>query len=265
MTTSDNLILNFEGITNEHIHMYASQIHAGVIRESNMMHPSIETIVNSVRDIENNFNTGRAVFYIDNETGEAVGYCRMIESIAQELVQQLGLNGLLPEIFELGTVFVNPAFRGRGLSTALVNGIAQLNLEAFRNRQKLLIGTTTSLTMLNSLRPVNRFGIQFYTGNTSAVDYIEAVTCMCNPDEPLGGTGTHISDSCSKRSTIFQKDELIPVHQAENVAGITADKNCKLFLSDLNVANRANNLLREACRAAGITRKEFSLLLRGEI
>lgn len=225
------------------------QISELVGHENKMMHPEANAIAES-------FYEGKGVFYV-NEKGEGIAFCRLISLLNSHQIESLGLADICPEIYELGTVIVSREYRNQGIGKEVVRAIHQINSNAIFNNKMLIIGTTTTIPMLASLRVLNPV-IKFYAGNTSHLAYIEALTCMCEPTEPLGGTGIHIQNSCQTRA----QTELI-INVNSNQIEMLEIPGCKIFISNLELAEYTNGILAKRMNELGISRQQFAQWLRG--
>lgn len=246
--TTETQIITAEQTANPYtVAQLSMQIADLVSHETKMMHPNAINIAES-------FYERKGVFYINNE-GVAIGFCRLIPLLTITHLEELGLKEA-PQVFELGTVIVSKEYRNQGIGKEVVRAIHQVNSEAIFNNKMLIIGTTTTIPMLASLRVLNPV-IKFYAGNTSHLEYIEALTCMCEPTEPLGGTGIHIQDSCETRA-----QTTLTLDVNSNQIEMLEIPGCKIFISNLELAEYTNELLAKRMHELGISRQQFAQWLR---
>ncbi len=226
------------------------QISELVGHEDKMMHPNPEAIAES-------FYAGKGVFYV-NEKSEAIAFCRLIPLLNCEQIENLGLTGICPEVYELGTVIVSTEYRNQGIGKQVVKAIHQINSEAIFNNEMLIIGTTTTIPMLKSLRVLNPV-INFFAGSTCRLKFIEALTCMCEPSEPLGGTGVHIQENCHVRAKTNLMLDVSSIH-----VEMLQTPGCKIFISNLELAEKTNEVLARRMNELGTSRQQFAQWLRAD-
>lgn len=235
--------------------MWSTHIQEIVSREKKMLHPSKETILRS-------FLEGRAAFYLVQDASgglEAVGYCRLIPLLSEKQRADLHLPAEFPHLYELGTVIVDQQCREHGVGTKVVGAVHQMNLAAVQQQEALIIGTTTTYRMMKVLKnmmktPTNPngigLGIPFVRVSpiTEGVEYIGATTCICSPHDVAGvqlgqeSLGMHYGyNACTVRTQDRNTYRLGDTPDGEIFP--FAEGGCMMFVSDIDLAKRANSLL----------------------
>jgi len=214
-----------------------SDLHTQIIREPALLHPSLEEMVQSY---ENGLGVTKTVRTDHGET--AIGYSRLIPLLSDEQKVSLGLPLNFPDIYELGTVFINPEFRGRGIAENL-----QLELLLrFKNRivvgKLLVLGTTKTQKVLHLLEKMKEHGFEFYICRHTEFPNLSPLTCICTP--PFG-EGFQITSDCSKRVSseeIVFINKVLPEVDKKNFPKNDAIA-CTMFVSSRKLAYEVDNQL----------------------
>jgi hypothetical protein len=134
---------------------------------------------------------GHSSVIYDPVLDRIVSHARLAQATTHELNSQLELPYNTPKVFELGTVYTTPELRGDSLHTST---ITILNLYDIFSRlhcsDHIIIGTLTNAKVAKLLSKSINFGIRTLLVNHNE-HYIGALTCVCEPDQPLKGHGHH--------------------------------------------------------------------------
>jgi len=215
----------------EQLEEYTQQILQIIEKEQKMIHPSKEAIMTSI-------TTGRAILCIEDNV--VIGFCRLLPALTYTQIREQDLPESLPEIYELGTVIVRSDKRRQRIGDNLVKGLHERFLEDILAKRLLIIGTSTTFVMLHTLNDeiIREYGIGYTYSGTGKFPWIESTTCICNPNEPLHGSGVHLTQECDNR---IVQIENIPVGQSSE-ANMTHGK-CIMFVSDSELAKIVNDVV----------------------
>lgn len=221
-------------------------IHASIQEEGALLHPSLETM-------EESFAAGLASVYTEDVAGRkvAVGYSRLIPLLAPEQVAELGLPREFPAIAELGTVFVAPLFRGRGIAENLYRELFARFSEPLVEGRLLVLGTTKTAKVLHQLAKLQDMGLNFHAGSHTEFPHLAPVTCVCVPDF---GYGFQFGVECPARITesdaqvvrdCTKRQEIILLSDVKR-NGDRGKIPCTMFVSDRNLAHQTDRMIADA-------------------
>lgn len=227
------------------IYELAEQIVSIVENENKMIHPTAESITQSYLD-------GRGAI-LKNSENRAIAFCRLIPLLPYEKMNNQLLMQGCAEVYELGTVIVDPKERGKGYGKDVIHALFEKNRKAIVNNEMLIIGTTTTIPMLKILNSMDS-AIYFHAGSLDRYRWLKTLTCTCSPNEPLGGTGIHLDPFCTVRAPIR---EILPVNSELNLIKLNQEAGCKIFISNLELADHVNQLL-EIIIGSQMSEQEFA-------
>src|SRR5579872_5413685 len=209
-------------------------LHVSIQQEPALLHPSLEDMVKSYED-----RLGVAKTVKMDQIEVAVGYSRLIHLLSKEQKVRLELSMDFPDIYELGTVFVHPAFRGRGIAEDLQRELLLRFKDRIDARKLLVLGTTKTLKVLHMLDKMRRYGFNFYHSRHTDYPNLSPLTCICTP--PFG-EGFQITKNCSKRVSsemvVFLSNSLSRVDKRNSDA-----IPCTMFVSSKSLADEIDDLL----------------------
>ena len=182
------------------------------------------------------FDQGLAMAMVVQET--PVGYIRFEPLLTTEFRQRLELALEIPSIWEMGTVYLAPEYRGRNLYPGFNNTFLNRFRDRFDSEELLVIGTTKTPAYLRVLDHAREVGIDFQRSNHLEYGMVAAFTCICSGDF---GRGLHLGDGCPSR---------VEPTQLQMVSDVIAQKSattipCTMFVSSRDLAARTDARLIE--------------------
>lgn len=193
------------------------------------------------KDLERSYVDGLATVLL-NSDNKIVGGTRFIPLLDSAKKQELNLSGLqLPDIWELGSIVVAKEAMGNGFSKDLNRTLLSSVKKKVQNGELLVIGTTKTAAILRMLwgLDLNDIGGEFSILPHIDLAMIAPLTCVC--EKPLG-TGFQMSPNCEYRVTPRQTEE---IKQKERGFGLSPKIPCTLFVSDMALAKRTDDVLRQ--------------------
>ncbi len=257
---------------------WCRQISAHVNHEETMMHPTEDILLGS-------YLTGMAVIctipvhtQIDDNAvdgvanREAVGFCRLLPSVSSERLSGMGVvmdgGEVPPDVMELGTVIVAERHRGKGIGKYMSAYIHMQFAAQLRSRELLIIGTTTTQSMIAALRGAKDAGIWYKTAkhNIGPWQKLAAATCTCNDHVKVKdikgiSTGMHIQEECVMRTDNEKFD--VPVRVDDEKIFDYFVKSCHMFVSDSDLAAKLNQAIIEAAKPWGWNLQTLAKYLQG--
>ncbi len=223
---------NYLNLSDARLTEIAIQLEELLSHEEKMLHPPIEVIKESIK-------RGLAAMCFD-EHNNLIGFCRLIPVLGREHIGNNQWNPNLPDIYELGTVIVHPAHRGKGHGKELLTQLHERFKDQLINEEVLFMGTTTTYVMIKALglNFANTFNVGYMKGTPDG--YLGASTCVCEPTHPPYGTGIQMKEECNNRLITENDIPVAEVTQDQMTAG-----KCVMFFSNSNVAQRLELLVSE--------------------
>lgn len=170
------------------------------------------------------WKSGHASIVYDPETNQIVSYSRIVPIGTSHLYSQIGLSDLTPNVYELGTVFTRPEFRGDEHKTArhCIANLYRIFADMHADNS-IIIGTLTNEKVFSLFSEGLVYGINTRLVNHVSENamYLGPTTCVCKIDEPLRGRGVaegiHVCDVRTKRDFDIGVEE---INIGENLGGI---------------------------------------------
>jgi len=187
----------------------------------------------SLESLQRSFAKREAVVLMDGST--PIGYVRFSELLNQDSRDALDLPVDFPLIYETGSAIILPEYRGRHLYPRLRTRLLSLVADRIKNKELLVLGTTKSPKVVESLDDSDELGVGFEIVNHKATSLVSAFTCVCEGDF---GTGFQEGENCSKRAN-NSEIILIQNHDWRALQEIGGKLNgkipCTLYVSDLEL------------------------------
>lgn len=206
------------------------------------MHNETGTLLQpSLESLQGSFEKGEAVVLMDGPT--PVGFVRFSELLNEESRSALDLPDDFPLIYETGSAIILPEYRGRHLYPGLRTRLLSLVAERIKNRELLVLGTTKSPKVIESLDDANELGLGFEIIDPHDNPMVASFTCVCEGDF---GSGFQNGSACFNRAT---KTEiaLVAKHdwKAVQEAGNRSDGKipCTVYVSDVELMNKMEDRL----------------------
>lgn len=186
---------------------------------------------------------GHSSAIYDPVLNRIVSHARLAQSTTHELNSQLDLPQDTPRVFELGTVYTIPELRGDVNHTSTITILNLYNIFCrLHCDEHIIIGTLTNAKVAKLMSKSINFGIRTVLVNHNE-DALGALTCVCEPEQPLGGSGHHHGlNACtvrtSKSGIRINTDELTQQaieHEIEIAHdGDLDDGSCFMFVAGTN-------------------------------
>src|SRR5262249_49985053 len=118
----------------------------GVRRESHLLHPPAS-------DLAVSFNAREAIVALDEDYDRVIGYVRLEPLLTARLRTILQLSQEFPNVYEAGTMFVDPdpSCRGRGHLQKMCAGLLGEYSDELKVGEMLVLGTTKDIRVLKAL------------------------------------------------------------------------------------------------------------------
>ncbi len=197
----------------------------------------------SLESVVNSFMQMKAVTLMDG--AEAVGYVRYTPLLDGDKKRQLGLRDDFPDIDETGTAIILREYRGHHYYPRLRTALLSLRAQDMKDGKVLILGTTKSPKIIESLDDSNALGLEFDVVDFMEVENVSAHTCVCEGDF---GNGFQNGINCPNRAT---NEDLIQIArhdwQGLQKRGRMIDGKipCTLYLSNARLARSLNDEVRE--------------------
>lgn len=206
--------------------------------EPSLLHASVDAMKDS-------YNKGLAVARPDGDKN-AIGYARFIPLLSREQIQTLGLPSSFPDIYELGTVFVDPIYRGQGLSDKVQRDLLLLMKERLDNKSLLVLATTKTRKVLRTIDRISKEeGIPFYFSPHTEFPHVSPTTCVCHP---TFGEGFQYTTACPQRITLGEMNEVKSTLRINK----EDDKiHCTMLVSDRALTQEMDKTIEKAMNEGG--------------
>jgi len=216
------------------------RIHRAILVEPALLHPSLA-------DLQESFEAGLAVAQTEEvDDGQvAIGYSRVIPLLSREQITALDLPVDFPDIYELGTVFVLPEYRGQRIAEGLQRQLIRRFKQQLDQNEILILGTTKTRKVLHQLDKLADEGVEFYHSRHTEFPHLAPVTCVCEPDF---GSGFQFGTECPQRIT---ETEMETIHQTLPRNGVILLRDvdkipCTMFVSNRDLAARVDTTIAQA-------------------
>jgi GNAT superfamily N-acetyltransferase len=187
-----------------------------IAHNDQLLHPTDEVMAQS-------YNAGKAVALFNTEH-EPIGFARVIDALTPEVRAGLYLREDFPRLVEIGTVYIDPQYQGRGLNPVMQNELLSTIQEEIEAKRLLAMLTTKTQKVVNSFNRAEELGMTFefmlHTDPRAAM--IAPFTCTCGKEHDTSfGSGFHIGGTiaerayCSKR---VQEPELVTIKRKADLA-----------------------------------------------
>jgi len=183
---------------------------------------------------------GHSSVIYDPSLDRIISHARLAQSSTHELNSQLELPNNTPRVFELGAVYTSPEFRGDKLHTSVVTIFNLYNIFCrLHCEDNIIIGTLTNAKVARLLSRSIFYGIRTVLVNHNE-DPLGALTCVCEPSQPLGGKGhQHGLNACTIRTektgikiaseNLIEETEVNGIQISED--GSLDDGSCFMFVA----------------------------------
>lgn len=165
-----------------------------------IQHETRAMLPTTAQSLEQSYRMGLSTAIIDTQTNLPVGHIRFNPLTTPELSAQLQLPGGLPDLWEIGTGYIDGSdgYREKGLYRMLRNAHMDRFQDELNAGTFISIGTTKSLRVLHTLHQSQReFGIEGIILPHTKMPFIAAFTCICKGDF---GCGFHAGiNACPQR------------------------------------------------------------------
>lgn len=242
--------IEYHNINTRHVsEVDFSMIESGLRSERN-------TLSAPYTDLEQSYREGMSEMAIDADFDPrlAVGHTRFELLLSASLRLRLGLSEEVPQIWEMGSSYVDPDYRGHGMSTRVRIPLFEMHRQIIENGQVLIIGTTKTGAVTGIMdRITNHFqqpesymqGVEIRFTNREALPFIAPFTCICRP---AFGVGYHTSEHCPSPQQslprIFMTGAEV-MQRYTNPLKLVGRENvpCTMLVSSQEVAQRTNDLI----------------------
>lgn len=206
------------------------------------MHHETGTLLQpSLESLQRSFAEREAVVLMDGP--RPIGFVRFSELLNEDSRRSLNLPDDFPLIYETGSAIILPEYRGRHLYPGLRTKLLSLVADRIKDRELLVLGTTKSPKVIESLDDANELGINFEIVDHLGTPLVSAFTCVCEGDF---GTGFQDGEACSKRATTSEMI-LIQDHDWRALQEAGGKPNgkipCTLYVSDLELMHEMERRL----------------------
>lgn len=206
------------------------------------MHRETGTLLQpSLEALQSSFAKREAVVLMDGP--KPIGYVRFSELLNEDSRKALDLPSDFPLIYETGSAIILPEYRGRHLYPGLRTRLLSLAVDRIRNKELLVLGTTKTPKVVESLDDANELGLGFEIVNPHDIPMVASFTCVCEGDF---GNGFQNGSDCFNRATkaeiaLIEKHDWKAVQEAGNRPDGKIP--CTVYVSDLELANQMEDRL----------------------
>jgi|GEM_PF-2110725 len=166
-------------------------------------------------DLEQSFNSAMSALVVRFNNGaipEALGHVRfspLLDSGLQNLLSTITNSSLAdcPEIWEMGSGFMDPELRGKGWYGPLRNKLLVSYLDKIKAGEVIILGTTKTARVLLALKESLTIGLKAFYCHHETLPMISALTCICQGE--FGQGFQYGADACHKRVS----RDIIPIGQ----------------------------------------------------
>lgn len=194
--------------------------------EPGMFHTNAEALTRSCDE-------GLCAFEIQDD--QIIGYARLVPLLDEKIIQAIGLDLRTPKVYELGSVYVHPDYRGEAGIDESGRKVADRVLDnIFATTKKIVdeggvvIGTMVDVRMMKKLEGAIQHGIMPIISShhtsfveTDEIGFLGALTCVCD-DQIHGKAGVQFGlSSCRVRTQNPENVEFTAVNFDRKLIGTT--------------------------------------------